>query len=63
LPLLTAYALSRVKARKAKRLYDQRDAILERVRAQYLKTGTVTKVLTSRKLAKRASSVGTRKKG
>ncbi|MCC6233111.1 MAG: deoxyhypusine synthase [Verrucomicrobiales bacterium] len=63
LPLLTAYALSRVKARKPKRLYDQRDAILERVRAQYLKTGTVTKVLTSRKLAKRASSVGTRKKG
>ncbi len=61
LPLLTAYALSRVKARKPKRLYDQRDAILEEVRAQYLKTGTVTKVLTSRKIAKRGSSVGLKK--
>lgn len=62
LPLLTAYVMSRVKPRKLKRLYDQRDAILERVRAEYLKTGTVEKVLTSRKLAKRASSVGTKKR-
>ncbi|MBL9138800.1 MAG: deoxyhypusine synthase, partial [Verrucomicrobiales bacterium] len=54
LPLLTAYALARVKPRKSKRLYDHRDAILERVRATYLKTGTVSKVLTSRKVAKRA---------
>jgi hypothetical protein len=30
------------------------------IRAQYLKTGTVTKVMTSRKLAKRASGVGTK---
>ncbi len=58
LPLLTAYVLSRVKPRKLKRLHDARDAILEQVRAKYLKTGTVTKVLTSRKLAKRASGVG-----
>jgi len=58
MPLLTAYALTRVKARKAKRLFDRRDAILDRVRQTYLKTGTVTKVLTSRKIAKRASSVG-----
>jgi deoxyhypusine synthase len=58
LPLLTAYVLARVKPRRRKRLYDRRDAILEQVRAKYLKTGTVTKVLTSRKLAKRASSVG-----
>lgn len=58
MPLLTAYALTRVKARKAKRLFDRRDAILDRVRQKYLKTGTVTKVLTSRKIAKRASSVG-----
>ena len=58
LPLLTAYVLSRVKPRKPKRLYDQRDAILERVRSQYLRTGTVGKVLTSRKLAKRSSGVG-----
>jgi deoxyhypusine synthase len=58
LPLLTAYVLSRVKPRKPKRLYDQREAILDRVRAQYLRTGTVGKVLTSRKLAKRSSGVG-----
>lgn len=58
LPLLTAYVLSRVKPRKAKRLYDQRDAILDQVRSKYLRTGTVGKVLTSRKLAKRSSGVG-----
>ena len=58
LPLLTAYVLSRVKPRKLKRLYDHRDAILDKVRTKYLQTGTVTKVLTSRKIAKRASSVG-----
>ena len=61
LPLLTAYCLSRVKPRKLKRLYDRRDEILDKVRSQYLKTGTVTKVLTSRKIAKRASSVGMNK--
>ena len=61
LPLLTAYCLSRVKPRKLKRLYDRRDEILNKVRSQYLKTGTVTKVLTSRKIAKRASSVGMNK--
>src|SRR6187455_2950029 len=59
LPLLTAYALSRVKPRKGKRLYDRRDAILDKVRVQYLKAGTVTKVTTSRKLGKRQSGVGT----
>jgi len=58
LPLLTAYVLARVKPRKLKRLHDHRDAILDTVRQKYLKTGTVTKVLTSRKLAKRSSSVG-----
>jgi deoxyhypusine synthase len=58
LPLLTAFALDRVKARKAKRLYDRRDAILGRMKSRYLNTGTVTKVLTSRKVAKRASKVG-----
>jgi deoxyhypusine synthase len=61
LPLLTAYALSRVKPRKLKRLYDRRDEILDKVRGQYLKTGTVTKILTSRKIAKRASGVGMNK--
>ena len=58
LPLLTAYCLSRVKPRKLKRLYHRRDEIYEKVRALYLKTGTVTKIKTSRKIAKRASSVG-----
>ncbi len=58
LPLLTAYVLSRVKPRKLKRLYDHRDAILDLVKQKYLKSGTVTKVLTSRKLSKRGSSVG-----
>lgn len=58
LPLLTAYVLTRVKPRRQKRLYDRRDAILENVRAMYLKTGTVAKITTSRKMAKRSSSVG-----
>ncbi|MBM3901255.1 MAG: deoxyhypusine synthase [Verrucomicrobia bacterium] len=58
LPLLTAYVTARVKPRKLKRLYDRRDAILDTVRNKYLSTGTVTKVLTSRKVAKRSSSVG-----
>src|SRR5580765_1131121 len=59
LPLLTAYVLTRVKPRPQKRLYQRRDELLETIRAKYLKTGTVTKIATSRKLAKRASSVGT----
>jgi deoxyhypusine synthase len=67
LPLITAYALSRTKPRKPKRLYDRRDAMLEAIRVQYLKVGTVKKVahrtdLTKKKkprnLAKRSSSVG-----
>ncbi len=58
LPLLSAYVLSRVKPRPQKRLYDRRDAILGKVRDRYLKTGTVGKILTSRKVAKRASGVG-----
>jgi deoxyhypusine synthase len=58
LPLLTAYMMARVKPRRLKRLYDRREAILEAVREQYLKTGTISKVMTSRKIAKRASSVG-----
>ncbi len=58
LPLLTAYLMARVKPRRLKRLQDRRDDILNAVRNRYLKTGTVTKVLTSRKIAKRSSSVG-----
>lgn len=60
LPLLTAYVLTRVKPRKQKRLYQRRDEILKKVRDIYLKTGTVSKILTSRKLAKRSSGVGTK---
>jgi len=62
LPLLSAYMLSRVKPRKLKRLYDDRDAILGKVRDRYLRVGTVSKVLTSRGVAKRASSIGLKKK-
>ncbi|MHB8523506.1 MAG: homospermidine biosynthesis protein [Limisphaerales bacterium] len=58
LPLLTAYSLTRSRPRKLKRLYDRRDGMLEKVRSLYLKVGTVTKIHTSRKLAKRASSAG-----
>jgi hypothetical protein len=53
---------ARVKPRKLKRLYLQRDAILGKVREKYLATGTVSKVTTSRKVAKRASSVGLKSK-
>ena len=44
LPIITAYALSKAKPRKLKRLYDRRDADYATLRAQYLKTGTVAKV-------------------
>src|SRR5207302_9151819 len=37
LPLITAYALSKVAPRKRKRLHDSRDAIYEKLRAQYFK--------------------------
>jgi deoxyhypusine synthase len=58
LPLLTAYCLTRVKPRPLKRLYDRRDAILDKVVQAYLKTGTVAKIKTSRKLAKRSTGAG-----
>src|SRR5271170_3308539 len=61
LPLLTAYCLSRVKPRKLKRLHDSREKTYERVKSLYLKIGTVSKIKTSRKIAKRASSVGLKK--
>lgn len=61
LPLLTAYCLSRVKPRKLKRLYVTREKTYERVKSLYLKIGTVSKIKTSRKIAKRASSVGLKK--
>ena len=44
LPIITAYALTKVKPRKLKRLYDRRDAMLEKVREMYLKHGRVAKI-------------------
>lgn len=64
LPLITAYALSKAPKRKLKRLYDRRDGMLEKIRAQYLLNGKVEKIThrtnlkKPRNLAKRASSVG-----
>ncbi len=62
LPLLTAYLLARVKPRKLKRLFDRRDALLDKVKSRYLKMGTVSKVKTSRKIAKRSIGLVSRKK-
>jgi len=58
LPLLSAYALARTRPRKLKRLYDRRTQIHNKLRSKYLQVGTITKITTSRKMAKRASSVG-----
>jgi deoxyhypusine synthase len=44
LPIITAYALSTVKPRKPKRLYNRRDAMLEKIRSMYLKHGKVAKI-------------------
>jgi len=57
LPLLTAYALNRHQPRKLKRLYDRRDEMYDTVQSIYLRTGTVSKIKTSRKLAKRSSGL------
>ena len=56
LPLLTAYALNRHAPRKIKRLYDRRESTYENVKSIYLRIGTVSKVMTSRKRAKRQMS-------
>ncbi|HUD49443.1 MAG TPA: deoxyhypusine synthase [Candidatus Baltobacteraceae bacterium] len=56
LPLLTAYALNRHAPRKLKRLYDRRESTYENVKSIYLRIGTVSKVKTSRKRAKRQAS-------
>ena len=66
LPLITAYALSRAPRRKPKRLYDRREEMLEKIRQEYLRRGTVEKIAhrtdvkkkPRRNLGKRASSVG-----
>jgi deoxyhypusine synthase len=46
LPLLTAYALTKAKPRRRRRTYDRRDRMLEQLRRDYLKHGTVEKVAT-----------------
>jgi deoxyhypusine synthase len=44
LPLITAYALSKAKPRKPKRLYARRDALYEALREQYFRHGRVEKI-------------------
>lgn len=44
LPLITAYALTRARPRKLKRLYDGRERHYQALRAQYLKHGKVEKI-------------------
>jgi deoxyhypusine synthase len=44
LPLITAYALSKVPPRKLKRLYDARDTQYQALRDQYFKSGRVEKI-------------------
>ena len=44
LPLITAYALSKLAPRKRKNLYARRDEMLAAIRAEYLKRGTVKKI-------------------
>ncbi|MGB8167333.1 MAG: deoxyhypusine synthase [Chthoniobacteraceae bacterium] len=68
LPLITAYALSKVAPRKLKRLYDSRDAFYEELRRQYFKHGKVAKIEHRTDLTKPTrgrsgrSVVGTRRK-
>jgi deoxyhypusine synthase len=69
LPLITAYALSKVAPRKLKRLYDRRDALYDSLRAQYLKHGKIEKIehrtdLTKPKRGRSGRSVtGTKRNG
>ncbi|HEV7403011.1 MAG TPA: deoxyhypusine synthase, partial [Chthoniobacteraceae bacterium] len=44
LPIIAAYALTKVKPRKPKRLYDRRDAQYEELKRQYFKHGQVAKI-------------------
>lgn len=44
LPLITAYALTKLPPRKRKNLYARRDAQLAAIRTEYLKHGTVEKI-------------------
>jgi deoxyhypusine synthase len=44
LPLITAYALSKVAPRKRKRLYERREELYAKLRSQYFKHGKVEKI-------------------
>ena len=44
LPIITAYALTRAKPRKLKRLHTQREALYEELQRQYFKHGKVEKI-------------------
>jgi deoxyhypusine synthase len=44
LPIITAYALTKAKPRKLKRLYDRRDAFYAELKRQYFKHGKVEKI-------------------
>jgi deoxyhypusine synthase len=63
LPLITAYALSKVAPRPRKQLYQKRDALYEELRAQYFKHGKVEKIehrtdITKPKRGRSGRSVG-----
>jgi len=53
LPLLTAYCLSRSPRRKHKRLYKDRDTMLNALKTAYLKAGSVSKISAGRKRMKK----------
>jgi deoxyhypusine synthase len=57
LPIITAYALSTVRPRPRKRLYERRDAMLEKIRAMYFKHGKVAKIGHRTDLAKKKKPV------
>lgn len=68
LPLITAYALSKVAPRMRKNLYARREELLDKLKEQYFKSGTVEKIAhrtdvsakpkkTGRNLAKRSTGV------
>jgi deoxyhypusine synthase len=63
LPLLTAYALERHPPRKLKRLQERRDDLYARVKSLYLRVGTVTKIKTSRRRAKRQIGMNKKQRG
>jgi deoxyhypusine synthase len=62
LPLITAYALSKAKPRKLKRLYDKRDAMLDAIKRQYFAHGKIEKIEHRTDLDKASRQKSQRKK-